>query len=214
MISFHDSFISKGHLPFVLYFDFETTAPTDNIFDPEQKKMFVVSYVLIVAFHQALNLNRIIIQRSYSHSLEELTTIKYLNNDQIKFIDLQILNQDIAIDVSKRKCKNAMGQMFCVETAFVKNTLLEWFNKKFKLQNLEIPALMKMIYEQKNSIDWKKDKCVICKMPLKIEPTSFKTLDDEVTYGDFVIRFEYTFIRNIYTIEQIKQSDDLKCLGN
>ena len=216
MISFHDSFISKGHLPFVLYFDFETTAPTDNIFDPEQKKMFVVSYVLIVAFHQALNLNRIIIQRSYSHSLEELTTIKYLNNDQIKFIDLQILNQlkDIAIDVSKRKCKNAMGQMFCVETAFVKNTLLEWFNKKFKLQNLEIPALMKMIYEQKNSIDWKKDKCVICKMPLKIEPTSFKTPDDEVTYGDFVIRFEYTFIRNIYTIEQIKQSDDLKCLGN
>ena len=77
--------------------------------------------------------------------------------------------------------------MFCVETAFVKNTLLEWFNKKFKSQNLEIPALMKMIYEQKISIDWKKDKCVTCKMPLKIEPTSFKTPDDEVTYGDFVI---------------------------
>ena len=82
MISFQDSFISKGDLSFVLYFDFETTAPTDNIFDPEQKKMFVVSYVLIVAFHQALNLNRIIIQRSYLHSLEELTTIKYLNDDQ------------------------------------------------------------------------------------------------------------------------------------
>ena len=82
MISFQDSFISKGDLSIVLYFDFETTAPTDNIFDPEQKKMFVVSYVLIVAFHQALNLNRIIIQRSYLHSLEELTTIKYLNDDQ------------------------------------------------------------------------------------------------------------------------------------
>ena len=96
--------------------------------------MFVVSYLLIVAFHQVLNLNRIIIQRSYSHSLEELTTIKYLNNDQMKFIDLQTLNQlkDIAINVSKRKCKNTMGQMFCVETAFVKKTLLEWFNKKFK----------------------------------------------------------------------------------
>ena len=216
MISFHDSFISKGHLPFVLYFDFETTAPTDNIFDPEQKKMFVVSYVLIVAFHQALNLNRIIIQRSYSHSLEELTTIKYLNNDQIKFIDLQILNQlkDIAIDVSKRKCKNAMGQMFCVETAFVKNTLLEWFNKKFKLQNLEIPALMKMIYEQKNSIDWKKDKCVICKMPLKIEPTSFKMPGDEMSYGDFFIQFEHKFIRNIFTNEKIQESDDLNCLEN
>ena len=71
-----------------------------------------------------------------------------------------------------------------------------------------------MIYNKKNSINWKKDKCVICKMPLKIEPTSFETPDDEMTYGDFVIRFEHTFIRNIYTIEQIKQSDDLKCLEN
>ena len=51
-------------------------------------------------------------------------------------------------------------------------------------------------------------------MPLKIEPTSFETPDDEMTYSDFVIRFEHTFIRNIYTIEQIKQSDDLKCLEN
>ena len=38
-----------------LYFDFETTAATDNCFDPEQKKMFVMSYVLIVAFHPHLN---------------------------------------------------------------------------------------------------------------------------------------------------------------
>ena len=61
-----------------MYFDSETTTQTDNIFDPEQKKMFVVSYVLIVAFHPELNLNRIIIHRSYLHSLEELTTINYL----------------------------------------------------------------------------------------------------------------------------------------
>ena len=72
--------------------------------------MFVVSYVLVIAFHQALNFNRIIIQTSYSHSLEELTTINYLNDDQMKFIDLQILNQfkDITIDVSNRRCKNTI----------------------------------------------------------------------------------------------------------
>ena len=75
LISFQDNFNSKDNLPFFLYYDFETTAPTDNIFDPEPKKMFVVSYVLIVAFHPALNLYIIIIQRSYSHYLEELTTI-------------------------------------------------------------------------------------------------------------------------------------------
>ena len=42
-----------------IYFDFETTAPTDNCFDPEQKKMFVMSYVLIVAFHPHLKLRKI-----------------------------------------------------------------------------------------------------------------------------------------------------------
>ena len=137
-----------------MYFDFETTAPTNNIFDPEEKKMFVVSYVLIVAFHPELNLNRIIIQRSYLHSLEELTTTNYLNDDQMKFIDLQILNQlkDVTINVSKRRCKNTMGQMFCIESAFVKKDLLAWFNKKIKSQNLEINAFSKMIYEQKNPI--------------------------------------------------------------
>ena len=72
--------------------------------------MFTVSYVLVVGFHQALNFNRIIIQISYSHSLEEFTTINYLNDDQMKFIDLQVLNQlkDITIDVSNRRCKNTI----------------------------------------------------------------------------------------------------------
>ena len=90
--------------------------------------MFIVSYVLIVSFRQVLNLNRIIIERSYLHSLEELTTVKYFNDDQMKFIDSQTLKQlkDIANDISKRKCKSTMGQIFCVETAFVKKTLLEW----------------------------------------------------------------------------------------
>ena len=71
----------------------------------------------------------------------------------MKFIDLQVLNQvkDIAIDLSKGECKNIMGQMFCVESPFVKKTLLLWFNKKFKSQNLKTPALMKMVYKQKKS---------------------------------------------------------------
>ena len=53
----------------------------------------------------------------------------------MKFIDLQIFNQlkDIALDVSKRKCKNTMGQVFCVESTFVKKNLLQWFNKKTQI---------------------------------------------------------------------------------
>ena len=51
-------------------------------------------------------------------------------------------------------------------------------------------------------------------MPLKIEPTSFKTNDDEMSYSDFVDWFERKFIKNIFTNEQIQQSDDLNCLEN
>ena len=51
LISFEDNFHAKGDLPFVIYFNFETTTPTDNCFDPEQKTIAVVSYVMIVAFH-------------------------------------------------------------------------------------------------------------------------------------------------------------------
>ena len=67
MINYQDNFHAKGDVLFVIYFHFETTAPTDNCLDPEQKKVFVVSYVMIVAFNPELNLVRIIIQRSLAN---------------------------------------------------------------------------------------------------------------------------------------------------
>ena len=57
----------------------------------------------------------------------------------------------------------------------------------------------------------KKNKFVICKFPLKIQPTNFKTADDEMSFGDFVIHYEHKFLRNIYTEKKIK-SDHVKNL--
>ena len=51
-------------------------------------------------------------------------------------------------------------------------------------------------------------------MPPTVEQTNVKTPDDEMTYGDFVIRFEHKFVRNIYTSEQIKESYHLETLEN
>ena len=48
LVTFEDNLGSKGDLPMAIYFDCQTTAPTDNYFDPEQKDMFVVSYVLLL----------------------------------------------------------------------------------------------------------------------------------------------------------------------
>ena len=84
--------------------------------------MFVKSYVLILAFHLHLNLRKIIVQRSYGHSLEKLTVIDYLTKDQISFIDITLVKQlnKTAQEVSWRKYKNTLGQMFTIETALTK----------------------------------------------------------------------------------------------
>ena len=52
----------------------------------------------------------------------------------MKFINEKLVTQlkDMAQEVSQRKCKNAFGQMFLVETVLIKSTLLKWFNNKIK----------------------------------------------------------------------------------
>ena len=109
-------------MPMSMYFDFEKTAPTGNYFDPEQKKIFVMSYVLIVAFHSHRNLRKFTVQRSDGHLLEQLTMIDYLTNDQMSFINVTLVKQlnDIAQEVSRRKWNNALGQMFVIETDLIK----------------------------------------------------------------------------------------------
>ena len=57
--------------------------------------------------------------------------------------------KDCTINVSQIKCKNAVAQMFCVELKFAADYLLSWFNKKFKLQNLELNRDKKLLLRQK-----------------------------------------------------------------
>ena len=91
--------------------------------------------------------------------------------------------------------------MFLVESALVKKTLLKWFNAKFKRTFNEINPIKKIRFEAANKINWQKDKCVICKFPMRFEPANLQTPSSSMTYGDFVIRFEHTFLRNIFSEE-------------
>ena len=77
-------------------------------------------------------MNRIIIQRSFGHSLEQLTTINYLTNNQMPFININLVKQlkDWALEVSRKKCKSALAQMFYVELSLAKQAILSWFNQK------------------------------------------------------------------------------------
>ena len=135
--------------------DFEIAASAKNFLTPEQNKMFVISYTLIFAFHPKLNLNRVIVQRSFGHSLLKLATVDYLTKDQLKFVDKDLINQltNCAINVSERQCKNAVGQIFAVKLKFGSNCFLKWLNRKFKIRNMEIDHKEKVTYEAFNPID-------------------------------------------------------------
>ena len=123
---------------------------------------------MIVAFHPNLDLDRIIIQRSFAHFIEQLTTLDYFTREQLSFVDSSLTKvlKDMAFEVAKRKCKNSVGKMFSTESELVKKTLLKWFNQRVKRKFKNIDPIAKLRYESQNQINWKKDKCVICKFPL------------------------------------------------
>ena len=63
------------------------------------------------------------------------------------------------------------------------------------MQNLsDNNPVEKLRFESQNPINWKRDKCVICKFPMKLEPTNHTTPDNEMTFGDFIIRYEHKFL--------------------
>ena len=63
-----------------------------------------------------------------------------------------------------------------------------------------------------NKIDWQKSRRTICKFPLKLNITKFNNSD--LTFGDYIVRFEYKFLRNIFTEDQLDSAEQIKNLEN
>ena len=212
--SFEDNYKLKGDVPFAIYFDFETTAPTDsNFLNPEEQEMFVMSYVMIIAFHPFYNFDKIIIQRSMHYSKNELSEIKYLTREQFDFRPRELEKQlrDQGLSVFKKESKNALAIMFNVELAFAKKTLLAWFNKKVSAPHKRLDE--KIIQKYEREFSYKNSNCSICRMPLKGCFSSPETPNNKMYYGDYIIRFEYKFLKNIFSQEELDTSPQLKSLS-
>ena len=204
LLTFEENLKFKRDVPLTAYIDFETTATTDDCLDPESNKMNVVSYVIILAFHPKLNLPRIIIERSFGHSLQKLSQIDYLTSEQLKCKDIVTLKQlrDCAIAVNNKKNPLAVSEMFCTEIKFATNCVLTWFYNKYK--NLELNMEAKRKFEEENPIDWDNGQCSLCTFPLEVNPTTPN--NKNMSYGDFVIKKEHIFLRNIFSKEQLLKS--------
>ena len=207
LLTFEENIKFKRDVPLTTYIDFETTAPTDCCLDPESNKMNVVSYVIILAFHPKLQLPRIIIERSFGHSLEKLCQIDYLTSEQLKYGDVITVKQlrDCALAVHKKTNVIAMSEMFCTEIKFATDCVLKWYHAKYK--NLELSLESKNEFEKENPIDWENGECVLCRFPLEANPTTCE--NEKMSYGDFIIKKEHMFLRNIFSEEELLKSSSI-----
>ena len=126
-MTFEENLKYKGNIPLVAYTDFETTAPTDECLDPENQKMFAVSYVIIFTFHPELDIHCVIIERSFRHSRERLTSFNYLTQEQLEFTDSKTLQQlrDCALAITERNNKITISEMFYTEIKFAADCQLK-----------------------------------------------------------------------------------------
>ena len=76
--------------------------------------MFVVSYVIIFTFHPELEIDKVIIERSFGHSEYTPNSLNYLTVNQLNFKNNKTLLQlrDCALNVARKKSKLAIPEMF------------------------------------------------------------------------------------------------------
>ena len=84
IIDYQDSFKYLGDAPFFVYFNFETTTNDSVFFD---SKMCVISYCQIYSFHPALNLDKIVIYRSFQQTPEEIFDLDNFKPEHLPFLD-------------------------------------------------------------------------------------------------------------------------------
>ena len=70
--------------------------------------------------------------RGYNHSLEELSNLNYLTNEQLALRNQMTTHQlkDCVANVHTRRKKNSLVEMFNVELKFACDVSLIWFKKK------------------------------------------------------------------------------------
>ena len=101
MAFFEDHYRFWGDLQFAVHFDFETATGSDLFLD---KKMYMISYCMIFAFHPKLKIGRIVVYRSFQQNQEENFDLSYWREKMLQHIDSITLNQlkDVGLKVLEK----------------------------------------------------------------------------------------------------------------
>ena len=169
-------------------------------FDP---KMFVVSYSEIYLFHPSLNLDKIVIFRSFQQTAEEIYDLSHFRQEHIPFFNKTTFYQlkDASFAVLVREKSTSLAELFSVELKFTVNTLNDWFSRIIKPKFFELDDIKKQIYLKENPIDQSKTICSVCGFLLNV---------DGEGWFDFVLKCEHLFLRNIYTFDDLKKKMEIE----
>lgn len=150
IISFQDNFGHLEDILFPVYFDFETSTG-DNAF--QDQKVLLISYYQIYAFHPALNLDKIVISRSFQQSAEEIYDLNQFRQQQFPYFDRVTFNQlkDAATSVLAREKPASLSQLFSVEVKFTVDILNKWFKHAIHSKSLELNDIQKNKYLEKKT---------------------------------------------------------------
>ena len=215
-VTFEDNLSYKDDIPYCVYADFETSAPTDDCLDPENRVMFAVFYALVFAWNPKLKLDTQIVDRGFNHSLEELGDMSYLSLEQLALINQKTAEQlnDAVANVYRKKKKNAIVEMFHVELKFACDILNKWFQYKIKPNKMSICNIERINFNINNPVTTE-NKCCICKLRLDVMPRSSNLKEkNEMSYIDFLVAKEHAFIRNIYDEIDLKNCKNICSFQN
>ena len=91
ILNYQDNFKYLGDLPFTVYFDFETTTGGNSVFF--YSSMYVIGYCQIYSFYPSLNLDKIVIFRSYQQIAEQIYDLSHFKNEHPAFFNKTTLYQ-------------------------------------------------------------------------------------------------------------------------
>ena len=162
--------------------------------------MFVVSYCQIYSFHPSLNLDKIVISRSFQQRAKEIYNLSHFKQDHISLLNKTTFYQlkDTASALLARKKSTSLAELFYVELKFTIDTLNDWFSRIIKPKFFELDDTKKQIFMKENLIVNSKTICLICGLLQDVEGDS---------WFEFVVKCEHLSLRNIYTSNEHKQID-------
>lgn len=163
--------------------------------------MFEISYCQIYPFHLHLNLDKIMIFRSFQQNAEEIHDLSHFRPKPIPFFDRITFNQwkDARTAVLASKKSTSLTELFSVELKFTINSLNNWFRNTIKIKSLELDDIKKQIYVKENPIVSSKIIYCICGFLIDIESPG-----EAQHWYDFAVEREHLFIINIYSKKELE----------